>query len=453
MNQNMITGKPARTLIAFVLPMILGNLFQQFYSLADSIIVGRTLGQDALAAVGSTAAIVMVYVAIANGLAIGCSVVISQLFGSGDYVKMKTSFNTAFMTFIGLSVLALIIGFSTGNAIVSLTGIPENIVADAKSYYYIYALGFPGLFFYNVSNSGFNALGKSRMPLFFLIISSVLNIGLDLLFILVFHWGVAGAAIATTISQYLAAIVAFISLLHYIKKHFKTEQKPKLFDSRILKTIAKVGVPSMITSSVVSIGFVALQSLVNSFGTDAMAAYAAAVKIDGIAIVPMVQIGNATSTFTAQNIGAGQVERVPKGYHVSILMNAVICAVFGVVLFFLGGAFVGLFMDAETSANAIRIGSEYLRIVGSFYFVMGIMNATSGVLRGAGDATFAMISTLCNFLSRVAFSYIFVAITGNINMIWWSNLVGWGIGFLISYIRYRGGKWKKKSLVAEMNRT
>ncbi|MBR2696190.1 MAG: polysaccharide biosynthesis C-terminal domain-containing protein, partial [Parasporobacterium sp.] len=240
MNQNMITGKPAKALIAFVLPMIFGNLFQQFYSLADSIIVGRTLGQDALAAVGSTAAIVMVYVAIANGLAIGSSVVISQLFGSKDFVKMKTAFNTAFMAFVGFSILALGIGLSTGSAIVSLTGIPEKIVPDAMSYYYIYAIGFPGLFFYNVSNSGFNALGKSRMPLVFLMISSVLNIGLDLLFILVFRWGVAGAAIATTISQYLAAIVAFITLLRYIKKNFKTEKKPQLFNRIMLKTIAKV---------------------------------------------------------------------------------------------------------------------------------------------------------------------------------------------------------------------
>ena len=448
MNQNMITGKPAKALIAFVLPMIFGNLFQQFYSLADSIIVGRTLGQDALAAVGSTAAIVMVYVAIANGLAIGSSVVISQLFGSKDFVKMKTAFNTAFMAFVGFSILALGIGLSTGSAIVSLTGIPEKIVPDAMSYYYIYAIGFPGLFFYNVSNSGFNALGKSRMPLIFLMISSVLNIGLDLLFILVFRWGVAGAAIATTISQYLAAIVAFITLLRYIKKNFPTEKKPQLFNRIMLKTIAKVAVPSMVTSSVISLGFVALQSLINSFGTDTMAAYAASVKIDGIAIVPMVQIGNGTSTFVAQIIGAGQPERVPKGYHVSIIMNAVICAAFGVVLFFFGSSLVGLFLDAEASANAIRIGSEYLRIVGSFYFIMGLMNVTSGVLRGAGDATWAMISTLCNFLSRVAFSYIMVGVFHDVKVVWWSNLVGWTVGFLISYIRYRTGKWKEKSLVA-----
>ena len=447
MKQDMITGNPAKSLIVFVIPMILGNLFQQFYSLADSIIVGRTLGQDALAAVGSTASLVMVYVAIANGLAIGCSVVISQLFGSGNYVKMKTAFNTAFMAFIGFSVLALILGFSTGSAIVSLTGIPDSIVSDAKSYYFIYAAGFPGLFFYNVSNSGFNALGKSRMPLLFLLISSVLNIGLDLLFILEFKWGVAGAAIATTISQYLAAAVAFISLLRYIRKHFKTEEKPQIFNGQILKTIAKVAVPSMVTSSVVSLGFVALQSLVNSFGTDVMAAYAACVRIDGIAIVPMIQIGNATSTFTAQNVGAGQVERVSKGYHVSIVMLIVICAVFGVLLFFLGSAFVGLFLDAESSANAIRVGSEYLRIVGSFYLIMGLMNVTCGVLRGAGDATWAMVSTLCNFISRVAFSYIMVGLGGDEHMIWWSNIVGWVVGLAIAYIRYRTGKWKTKVLV------
>lgn len=446
----MITGSPAKSLIAFAIPMILGNLFQQFYSLADSIIVGRTLGQNALAAVGSTAAVVLVYVAIANGLAIGCSVVISQLFGAKDYTKMKTAFNTSFMTFVGLSILFLAIGLSTCTAIIRLTGIPQEIVADAKSYYYIYAAGFPGLFFYNVSNSGYNALGKSRMPLLFLLISSVLNIGLDLLFILKFHWGVAGAAFATTISQYLAATVSFVTLLIYIRKNFRTEEKPALFSVILLKSIAKVGIPSMVTSSIVSVGFVAMQSLINSFGTDVMAAYTAAVRIDGIAIVPIVQIGNATSTFTAQNIGAGQVERVPKGYHVSLLMNAVICAAVGVLLFFLGGAFVGLFLDAKTSAAAIQIGSEYLRIVGSFYFLMGAMNASTGVLRGAGDATWAMIAILCNFAARVAYSYIMVAVTGDYHMIWWSNIIGWSVGLIIGYARYRSGKWKTKSLVAKV---
>ena len=447
MNQNMITGKPAKALITFVIPMILGSLFQQFYSLADTIIVGRTLGQDALAAVGSTASIVMVFVAIANGLAIGASVVISQLFGQGDSVKLKTAFNTAFMAFVAFSIIALGIGLSTCNVFISLTGIPESIVPDARSYYIIYALGFPGLFFYNISNSGFNALGKSRMPLLFLIISSVLNIGLDLLFILGFHWGVAGAAIATTISQYLAAAVAFISLLRYLKKNFQTEQKPQLFNGRLMKTILKVAVPSMITSSVISIGYVALQSLINGFGTETMAGYATAVKIDGIAIVPLVQIGNGISTFTAQNIGSGKPERVPKGFHVAILMNVVICIVIGVVFNLFAEALVGLFLDPQTSGTAIQVGSDNLRICGTFYFIMGLMYAASGILRGAGDANWAMISTLGNFIVRVAFSYIMVALVGSVQMVWWSNPVGWVVGFLIAFIRYRSGKWKKKVLV------
>ena len=450
MKQDMITGKPARSLIAFALPMIVGHLFQQFYSLADSIIVGRTLGQDALAAVGSTASIVMVFVSIANGFAIGVSVIISQLYGAGNHTRMKTAFNTAFMSFIGLSILALGIGLASGNAIVTLTGIPEHIVADAKSYYYIYAAGFPGLFFYNVANSGFNALGKSRMPLIFLLISSVMNIGLDLLFILQFHWGVAGAALATTISQYFAAVIAFVSLLTYLRKNFPTQEKPQLFNLFMLKTIAKVAIPSMITSSVISLGFVAMQSLINSFGTDVMAAYASGMRIDGIAIVPLIQIGNAVSTFAAQNIGAGQFDRVPKGYHVSIFLNLGICIFMGVLLFFFGNFFISLFLDADSSANAIRIGSEYLRIVGSFYFILGLLYITTGLLRGAGDATMAMIATLVNFAFRVAFAYISVAITKTESMIWWSNLVGWCFGFLVAYIRYRSGKWKQKSVLADL---
>ncbi|MCF0230017.1 MAG: MATE family efflux transporter [Parasporobacterium sp.] len=448
MKQNMITGNPARSLIAFVLPLILGNMFQQFYSLADSMIVGKTLGQDCLAAVGSTSSICLVYVSIANGLGIGCSVVISQLFGARDYVKMKTAFNTAFTAIAGFTILALGIGVITGNGLIELTNIPQHIVGDARSYYFIYVAGFPGLFFYNIANSGFNALGKSRMPLLFLLLSSVLNIGLDLWFILGFHWGVAGAAIATIISQYLAAVLSFVLLLRYIRKNFRTEEKPQLFNSGILKTMGKVAVPSMITQSVVSVGFVALQSLVNGFGTDVMAGFVAACKIDGIAVIPVVQAGNAMSTFTAQNIGAGKIERVTKGFRAILAIDVVICVAFFLILQFFKEPFVGLFMDASASENAIRFGCDYLTIMACFYVVFGIMNSISGILRGAGDAVPAMISTLLNFGSRIAFAYIMVALGGNEMIIAWSNAVGWGVGLIISLTRFLTGKWKKKNLVA-----
>ena len=446
----MITGSPARTLIAFAVPMIVGHLFQQCYSLADTIIVGQFLGDSAVSAVGSTASIIMVFVAIANGFAVGASIIISQLFGSRDYTKMKTAFNTAFVSFVGLSVLALAIGFSTCSAFLTITKIPQQIVGDAKAYYYIYAAGFPGLFFYNVANSGFNALGKSKMPFIFLAISSFMNIGLDLLFVVVFHWGVAGAALATTISQYFAAVIAFVSLLRYLKKNFKTEEKPKMFDGFMLKTIAKVAVPSMVTSSVISVGFVVMQSLINSFGKDVMTAYATGMKIDGIAIVPLVQIGNAVSTFAAQNVGAGQNDRVPKGYRVSIVMNAAICAFIGIMLYFFGGSLIGVFLDPEKCtnfANIISIGSEYLRVVGCFYFILGMLYITTGLLRGVGEAFWAMVATLVNFGCRVAFAYIMVAIVNKVGIIWWSNLVGWCCGTLVALICYLSGRWKKKNLL------
>ena len=447
MNQDMITGKPGRSLVLFALPMILGNVFQQCYTLADTIIVGRTLGQNALAAVGSTTTICLVFISIAIGLGLGCSVVISQLFGAKKFVEMKTAVFTSITTLMTLSIIFLLTAVLACDGLLTLLNTPSELLTDARSYFTIYSLGFPGLFMYNISNSCFNALGKSRTPLFLLIFSSVLNVGLDLWFIIGFKWAVAGAAIATIISQYLAAAISFALLLRYIKKNFKTDKRSVIFRFSVLKGISKVAVPTMVTQTIVSVGYVAMQSLVNSFGSDVMAGYAAATKIDGLTIIPMVQVGNANSTFAAQNIGAGKLERVAKGYHVALIMNAVISISFAVILSFVGRAFVGLFMDSDASARAIEVGAQCLSICSCFYIIMGFMNITNGLLRGAGDAAFTMISLLANFGSRVAFAYIMTAILNTELCIWWANPLGWTVGLVLAYIRYKSGHWKNKSLV------
>ena len=452
MNKNMIVGNPAKSLIFFAIPLVVGQLFQQIYSLADTLIVGRTLGEGPLAAVGSSVAMCWVYVSIALGLGMGCSVIISQLYGAGHLAKMRTAINTSIVSMLALSIIFLVIGLLTCNGVMVLMNTPGQLIPDAKTYYLIYIIGFPGLFLYNIANSVFNALGKSKISLYFLAGSSLLNIGLDLWFILGFGWGVAGAAIATILSQYIAAILSFIVLVRYIKKECcdaETEKKGsiQLFDARMLKGIARVAIPTMVTQTILSVGIVVMQSLVNTFGSSVMAGYTAASKIDGLAIVPMVQIGNAVSTFAAQNMGAGQIDRISKGYHAALGMTTVVSLTVAIVMFIWCRPIVGIFMDSAASAQAIGYGADYVKIVCFFYIVMGFMNNTCGVLRGSGDVAPTMVALLGNFGTRVAFAYIMTGIYHDPVYIWWSNVIGWFVCLIISYIRYRTGKWKTKSLV------
>lgn len=447
MNKSMIVGNPTKSLIMFAVPIILGQLCQQVYSLADTIIVGRTLGQGPLGAVGSAVSVCWVFVAIAIGLGMGCSVVVSQLFGANKIGKMKTAISTSLISMIALSIIFLVIGLIFCDAITALMNTPAELAEDAKTYFWIYVVGFPGLFLYNICNSIFNGLGKSKFPLIFLASSAVLNIGLDLWFILGLHWEVAGAAIATIVSQYISAALCFITLLRYLKRECVSDEDSLLYDFSMLRVIAKVAIPTMITQTIMSVGLVALQGLINSFGTDIMAGYTAASKIDGLAIIPMVQIGNAASTFAAQNVGAGQYERVVKGYHTALVMNLIVCiAVTGSLLLWSEQA-IGLFMDASSSAAAISNGVEYIQIVSIFYIVMGLGNCTLGILRGTGDIKPTMVSLLGNFGSKIAFAYIFTAIFHSQLFIWWANPIGWAVGFIIAYIRFKTGIWRTKSVV------
>lgn len=450
MNKNMIVGNPTKSLILFAIPMILGQLCQQIYSLADTMIVGRTIGQNALGAVGSAASVCWVYVSIALGLGIGCSVIISQLFGAGQYTKMKTAINTSIISMIGLSLIFLVIGLLTCDFVLYLMRTPAELLSDSKSYYIIYILGFPGLFMYNIANSIFNALGKSKIPLAFLACSAALNIGLDFWLILGLKLGVAGAAIATIISQYIAAVLSFIVLLRYIKKNCVITEKAKFFEGKMLAGIAKVAIPTMLTQTVLSLGIVIMQSLVNSFGPDVMAGFAAAGKIDGLAIVPMIQIGNAVSTFAAQNMGANQLDRVKSGYKAGLVMTTIVSVTLAVIMLIFCKPFVGAFMDSTANAHAIQVGAEYVQIVCVFYIIMGFMNTTCGILRGTGDIMPTMVSLLVNFGVRIAFAYILTAIFASEIYIWWAQPIGWFLGFVIAYVRYKGGKWKTKSLVRKM---
>lgn len=441
---NMTEGSPAKCMVAFAIPMILGNLFQQLYNIVDSIIVGKMVGPDSLAAVGASTSLTGLFVMIALGTGIGCSVVISQLFGAGKIEEMKTAISTALITILIFSLTLSVLGRACSGNILRLLRTPENIFGEAEIYLNIYFYGFFFLFLYNAFSAVFNALGDSRKPLYFLIFSSLLNIGLDLYFVGECKWGVAGAAWATLIAQAVSALLSFVVLM--AKLHRIRCGEYRKYDRGMLGNMTKVAIPTMVQQSMVSVGMLLIQAAVNQFGSVFIAGYTAACRLDGMAIVPMVNSGNATSTFVAQNIGADKPERVKAGYHVGLVMAMGIGLAIGIIMQFFGADCVGWFMDAEEAAESIAIGAQYIGVVSMFYFVMGAMNVTSAVLRGSGDMRWFMSVTLLNLLTRVVLTYAFAEATAGM-IIMWANPIGWAVGLGVAYFRYRQGGWRKMKLV------
>lgn len=441
---NMVVGSPAKSLILFALPMIVGNIFQQLYNIADSVIVGKFVGDKALAAVGASNAITNLFVMIAIGTGIGCSVVISQFFGAGKHKEMKTAISTAMISVFILSAVLSILGLIFNERFLRLMGTPADVFEDACLYLGIYFMGFVFLFMYNISNSIFNALGDSKKPLIFLIMSSVLNVFLDYWFVTSFHMGVAGVAWATLIAQGVSAVVSMIVLFFKVRGIHSDHYRK--FDLAFLRKMTGMAIPSVLQQSVVSIGMLLVQGVVNTFGSDFLAGYTAAIKIDGIAIVPMVNVGNAVSTFVAQNMGAGKIERVKKGLRTGLAMAVAIGIGVGIVVHLCAYPIIGLFMNEQSSLAAADVGANYLQTISFFYFVMGLMNVTAAVLRGAGDKNWFLAQTAINLAVRVILIYVLAQITGG-SVIMWAPGVGWVIGFLISMGRYLQGGWKKIRLV------
>ncbi len=441
---SMISGNPAKALIGFTLPMVAGNLFQQFYNIMDSIIVGNVVGEEALAAVGASTAVTMLFVMVAIGTGIGCSVVISQLFGANQLEKMKTAISTALFSILGFSIFLSIVGSMINRGLMRLMGTPDNVFEEAADYMQIYFFGFAFLFLYNAFSAIFNALGDSRKPLLFLMFSSLLNIGLDLYFVAELHLGVAGGAWATLIAQGISALLSFFFLMRKLQG-LKTETFAK-FDVSLLANMVKVAIPTIVQQSIVSVGMLLIQSAVNRFGSSFLAGYTAATKIDSIAIVPMVAVGNAASTYTAQNMGAKKPQRIGQGYRLCLLMAVCIGLAIALLLHFTGDGFVGLFLNSDSSAEAISIGARYLSTVSMFYFVMGIMNVSNGILRGAADMRWFLCSSLCNLAVRVSLTYALADATGGM-IILWANPAGWAVGLMIAGFRYFQGGWKQKQII------
>lgn len=443
--QKLLTGAPGRSLFIFALPMILGNLFQQFYNMADSVIVGRFVGEDALAAVGASYAFTNVFIMIAIGGGIGMAVLTSQYLGAGRYGEMKTSIYTSLITFVLLSILLAGFGFLCNPMIMTALGTPENIYDDAVLYLQIYFTGLPFMFMYNVFAADFNSLGRSNIPLALLIFSSILNILLDLVMVTQFHLGVSGVAIATVIAQGISVLLSF-GILMRILKGFQTDKTPAIYDFSMLKDGTRIAIPSIIQQSIVSIGMLLTQSSVNQFGSSALAGYSAGMRLESIAIVPMVATGNAVSTFAAQNLGAGQKERVKEGLHAAYGIVIGFAAALAVISHLFYTPIISIFADPAVSPVTFQTGVAYMRFLGSFYVLIGFKTTTDGVLRAAGDVNVYMAANLVNLAIRVCAAWFFSPIFG-IQVIWEAVPLGWLANFLISFSWYRTGNWQKKQLV------
>lgn len=441
MNKDMTVGSPAGILWRFTVPMLISTMFQQVYNIVDSIVVGKYVGVDALAAVGASYPITMIFMAVAMGCNIGCSVVISQFFGAKDYRNLKTSVSTSLISIIGVSAAFMVIGFVFCDAFLRLLGTPENIMGDSSIYLGIYVGGLLFLFVYNICTGIFTALGDSKTPLYFLIGSSLGNVVLDLLFVIQFHMGVAGVAWATFIAQGISSLLALTALLRRMHGMIVPKGYEK-FSGAMLARISRIAIPSILQQSFVSVGNLFVQGLVNSFGSDVVAGYSAAIKLNTFTITSVATLGNGISNFTAQNIGAGKIDRVKKGLNVGIQMMLIVAIPFTLVYFFFGNTMMGIFMNTGDVA-AREVGIMFLRIASPFYIVVSAKLICDGVLRGAGAMKCFMIATFSDLIIRVVLAFVFSGFFGA-EGIWMSWPVGWIIGSAISVWFYKTGVWHRK---------
>lgn len=450
---NMTEGAPARKLFFFAAPMILGNLFQQLYNMADSVIVGQFAGVDALAAVGASYALTTVFVMLAIGGGNGSAVVTAQYLGAKRYRELKTSVSTALTAFLALGILLAAAGYFGSGMILTALKTPENILGMAQQYLNIYFVGLPFLFLYNVLASMFNALGDSKTPLYLLIFSSVVNVGLDIWFVAGFSMGVAGVAVATVIAQGTAAVISFLLLLRKLRDYEVPDDDAckagdrKLFDADMLAHMVKMAIPTMLQQSIVSVGMLLVQSVINRFGSDVLAGYTAAGRIESICIVPMIAAGNAVATFTAQNVGAGKYERVREGYRSAYGLVFGFAAVICIAVLLSRKALIGMFLDGAENAAAYETGISYLSFIAFFYALIGLKAITDGVLRGSGDVGVFMAANLINLSIRVAAANLLAPVLGAA-AVWYAEPMGWAVNYLLSFLRYKSGKWRTKKLIS-----
>ena len=477
---DMSGGKPLKLLLLFTLPMLVSVTFQQLYNIADSVIAGKFLGNDALAAVSASYPITVIFTNIGTGLGVGCSIVCSRAYGEKNYTKLKSAVSTSFLSFLMIAAALTVIGWFTTEPLLRLLSTPEDIMSEAAGYLKFYVLGMIFSFLYNSCVSAFQALGNSRIPLYFLIFSTVFNVGIDILFVTAFGMSAWGLSLATVIAQGVACVGSVIVLARILHEtgnaseattegqavtdepaalkrrnpfvniaigvktvfSFVFEKKAyKKLDGAVLKEIMYIGVPTVVQQSAVSIGQLFIQNLVNSYGNIVIAGYGAGLKINMFCVNILFTTSNALSIFVSQNIGADKPERVLTGTRAATIMVAVTCATLMAICLPLSDFLVSLFTEAgEGAAEVIAVGQTMLTVIVPFYTILSVKSITDAVLKGAGKMLGFILGTSVDLLLRVSCAYLFSYLFGSSSGIWWSWIPGWVIGTAISlafYIVYR----------------
>ena len=446
MTTDLTEGKPSSKLFWFSLPLLLSVAFQQLYQMADSMIVGRfaatpAAGELALAAVGASYPITQLFVAVATGVNIGTSVLVSQLFGAKRYLRMKTAISTALLSTTVIALVLTLIGTLATGGIMHALQTPENIFADGSLYLRVYVFGLLFLFIYNVCTGIFNAMGDSRTPLILLILSSVSNVILDLVFVAVFQWGVAGVAWATFIAQGCAGALAFLLLLRRVRS-FDTGGHFLPFAPEMLRRLTNYAIPSIAQQSFVSVGNVIIQYYINLCGPTVIAGFSAATKINTFALTCCMSFASGLSSYVAQNIGARKLDRIGPGLKAGATFAIALAVVFMAVYLLFADFLISLFIPADSSSGVIDVGRQYLFVVTPFYIVVCIKFVCDSVLRGAGAMRPFMITTFSDLIIRVVLSIVLFHVWRELG-IWLSWPIGWFLGSGLSVLFYKTGAWRK----------
>ncbi len=439
MEKDLTVGRPQTVLWKFCLPLFGSIVFQQLYNIADSLVAGKFVGENALAAVGNSYEITLIFIAFAFGCNIGCSVVVSQLFGAKKLADMKSAVYTALISSAVVCLVLMAVGLGLGAALLLAINTPENAMADSLLYLNIYVYGLPFVFFYNVSTGIFSALGDSKTPFIFLACSSTSNILVDILFVTAFDMGVAGVAWATFLCQGVSCVLAVWVVFRRLSR-ISTDGPCQAFSWPLFKKIAVIAVPSILQQSFISVGNILIQSVINSFGTGVMAGYSAAVKLNNLVITSFTTLGNGISNYAAQNIGAGKLHRIPEGFRAGLRMAWTLCVPLILLYFFAGRCLIGFFIDDPTE-TAVTTGFQFLRVLSPFYLVISAKLVVDGVLRGSSMMGQFMFSTFSDLILRVVLAYGLSGILRSTLGIWCAWPIGWTVATGLSLFFYTHGPW------------
>ncbi|HKM00338.1 MAG TPA: MATE family efflux transporter [Mobilitalea sp.] len=442
--RDLTSGSTTKLILKFSLPMLIGNLFQQLYNMVDSIVVGNFVSKDALAAIGATGSLIFLIFGLTFGLSAGISIVISQYFGAKDYDNIRKSFATATYIVIGASIIMGTIGFFSSRWLLELLGTPSEIIGMSNLYMKISYAGILGIACYNGMAAVLRALGDSITPLIFLVIASLLNVVLDLVFVIKFGWGIPGVAIATIISQVISAVgcivyaMAKIKILRMPLKEFKP-------DRVIFKKCIHLGVPVALQNSFVSISMMAMQGVINDFSSTVMAAATVVNRIEQLVLQPSMSLGAAVAAFTGQNIGAGHIDRAKKGMKSATIIILIFSLVMLPVMYF-GGEYIMKLFTKKEDIDVVLYGVEGIRITSFFYSAVGMIFITRNFLSGSGDIHVPMIMGFTEVVFRVLFSRI-LSVEIGFHGIFWATSITWFATGILGVLRVMSGKWKNKSII------